>query len=124
MKPALESRTLWANAIAVAITALTALAGQEWVKSYPWLVGAFPVALAALNIWLRFNTDTPVEINPQPEPAPEPAPTTEFPIIKKGLSWVMEAILDGTITVDDFKTKTTAELIDLIRTRAEARRAA
>lgn len=126
-KPAIESKTIWANVIAIAITSLTAIAGQEWVKQYPWLVAAFPLILAALNIWLRFQTDTPVEVNPQPKPVDPPAvtdPTDDHPIIKKGLQWVLEALADGSITLADVQTKTTAELLDLIRKKWEARRAA
>lgn len=126
-KPLSESKTFWINLAAIAVSFFTYLAGQEWVKAYPWLVAAIPIFLGALNIWLRTQTDAP--IGPKPETPPETKPVETKPaepekplakILKKGKEWIVEALADGQLTLSDLN-KPLSEILQLLAEKEAAR---
>jgi len=57
-----QSKTFWVNALTAAAAALTALAGSEFVASYPRAVTAIGAVLAIVNIGLRIITDQPIKL--------------------------------------------------------------
>jgi hypothetical protein len=57
-----QSKTLWINGLALAVTALTAIAGHEAVATNPQLALWIGAALAGMNILLRLVTTAPISL--------------------------------------------------------------
>jgi len=60
MKSIFASRTLWINAIALAVGLIGVCAASDLVAAYPAIVAGFVSAQSALNIVLRFLTTKPI----------------------------------------------------------------
>lgn len=58
-KPKKNSKTLWANAIVFAIGLLNLFAAQPFIPAEVMVY--FPLAIALLNVVLRFVTNRPLE---------------------------------------------------------------
>jgi hypothetical protein len=56
------SKTIWVNALALAVTALTAVAGHDVVANNPQLALWIGAALAGANILLRLVTSAPIAL--------------------------------------------------------------
>lgn len=61
-KHILASKTFWLHALTLAAIAITALQGQDWLASYPYLTPILASLSAVVAIWVRFLTDSPVRI--------------------------------------------------------------
>ena len=55
-----ESKTVWLNVITLAIAVLGVVSGSQLISDHPQVVAIIGAAQAALNIALRFVTDTSI----------------------------------------------------------------
>jgi len=56
-----QSKTFWVNALTTVATALTAIAGSDFIASYPRVSAGIATAIAIVNIGLRIITDQPIK---------------------------------------------------------------
>lgn len=61
-----QSKTFWAAAITVAIAVLVALLGTDLISDHPEAVLWLIAAREALNVLLRYATDSPVSLTRKP----------------------------------------------------------
>lgn len=78
----LKSKTLWINGLGVLVQLLTYATGITPPSWQPWLV----VALAIINIMLRFVTDSPIV------PGPTPTPDVPAPKLPDALLWLLDIL--------------------------------
>lgn len=60
-KPALKSKTIWANMAVIAVGVLGYLQGHELIASSPEVVALLGIAVGVGNVILRFVTSLPVK---------------------------------------------------------------
>ena len=61
-KTATTSKTIWLNAVPLAITLLTAAMNDQFIASNPKLVAGLGAAIFTLNIVNRFFTNEPLKL--------------------------------------------------------------
>ena len=61
-KPPTDSKTVWANVLIIIVAALTFLLDHELVRDNVDLVRYIGIAIAAINIVLRFVTSQPIRM--------------------------------------------------------------
>lgn len=60
-KSLFASKTVWANAITLAVGIVTLVAGSDLISEYPQVVAGLVAAQGALNVILRLFTSKPIK---------------------------------------------------------------
>jgi len=61
MKKWYQSKTIWFNVGSMAVSALTAIAGSEWIAEQPVIAAVVTCAIAIVNVYLRKITEEGIE---------------------------------------------------------------
>ena len=59
-KPWWQSKSFWINTLTLLVGGLTVTLNHEWVQNNPDVIAMFSLALALLNVILRWLTDQPI----------------------------------------------------------------
>lgn len=60
-KSPISSKTLWVNGLSIAAVVITALTSHELIVEHPAVMSGLTVALSAINMGLRFLTNSPLK---------------------------------------------------------------